>query len=174
MLGIFIFVFSFSVYAASEGMPQVTDLASPLVNFAIFAGILYWALKEPVKNYFSRYKNNIAMLYEQAQVKQREADVKLDECKRKMKNLSEETARVFAQAEKNAVDFGNQYQNEMQNKMEKFKVDAQIRLKAEKVSLINELNKELVESVLARTKTALEQDTSLRSKAATNLIKGLQ
>ena len=175
MLVLIIFIFSFSVCAAGKGseIGQVKDLISPFINFMIFIGILYWALKESVKNHFSSYGSRISTFYKQAQTKKKQADGRLNECEAKMKNLLKETSQIFAQAEKDARNFGNEYQNEVKSRIENLSTDSLLRLKAEEASLINQLNKELLDAVLRKAKSSLNKESSLKSKVTENLIREL-
>ena len=175
MLVLFILIFSFSVYAAGGGneIGKITDLISPFINFGIFVGILYWAFRGSVKSYFSSYGSRIVTLYKQAQTKKKQADGTLNECEEKMKNLLKETSQIFTQTEKDAAAFGNEYQNEVKNRIEKLSADSLVRLKAEEAALIDQLNKELLDSVLVKAKSSLDQDASLKSKVTANLIREL-
>ena len=179
MFLLFVFVFSFFfsalVYAvgAESEVGQVTEIISPLINFAIFIGILYWALKKRFRDYFSNYRGRIATLYEQTQIKKKKAERAMNECQEKMRSVSKETSQILTQAEKDASVFGREYQNEVKNKIEKFSVDSRARLKTEGVSLLDQLKRELLDSVLSKAKSSLDGDASLKSKITANLTRDL-
>ena len=164
-----------SAFAAGggTGVGQITDLLSPFVNFLIFLGILYWTLRGKIKNYFTQLGNNVVAIYERAQEEKRLADAKLSECEEKIKNLPQEKAQILRQVEKSASDFEIQYRDEIKDKIMKLKEDSQARIVAEETLLMNDLNRELVESVLTKTKNLFDQEDSLRAKAIKKLMKGI-
>ncbi|MCY4643635.1 MAG: ATP synthase F0 subunit B [Bacteriovoracales bacterium] len=150
---------------------SVIDLAAPTVNFIIFSSILYWALKGPVKNHFASYEDHISRTYKKAQDKKKEAHERWVEYEEKIKNLPEEVSEILAQTEKNVAQIESQHQRETQKKVAKFQEDSKMRLKAHEASLVEELNRQLLESVVQKTKSSLHKDSSLRSKARQKLVK---
>lgn len=83
--------------AAHEGS---TDIVQRTVNFLIFAGILYYLLAEPLKNYFSGRSAAIASELEKVQERLREskrlkeaAEHKVDDANRFAQDLSEITKK---------------------------------------------------------------------------------
>ncbi|MDP3464350.1 MAG: F0F1 ATP synthase subunit B [Sulfuricurvum sp.] len=93
MLGVYLF----GSEAAAEGS---TDIVQRTVNFLIFAGILYYLLAEPIKNYFGGRSAGIAGELEKVQERLREskrlkesAELKIDEANRFVSELGEITKR---------------------------------------------------------------------------------
>lgn len=83
--------------AAAEGS---TDIVQRTVNFLIFAGILFYILAEPVKNYFSGRSSGIADELEKVQERLREskrlkeaAEQKVEEATRFANELSESSKK---------------------------------------------------------------------------------
>ncbi|MFA6187960.1 MAG: F0F1 ATP synthase subunit B [Sulfuricurvum sp.] len=83
--------------AAHEGS---TDIVQRTVNFLIFAGILYYLLAEPLKNYFVGRSAGIASELEKVQERLREskrtkeaAEHKIDDANRFASELSEVTKK---------------------------------------------------------------------------------
>lgn len=83
--------------AAHEGS---TDIVQRTVNFLIFAGILYYLLAEPLKNYFGGRSAAIASELEKVQERLREskrlkeaAEHKVDDANRFAQDLSEITKK---------------------------------------------------------------------------------
>ena len=166
---------SFSACAGGEkgGDSSVIDLVPPTINFLIFAAILYRLSRNPIKNHFFLLAERVAAVYEKARVRKREADERWDESERKMENFSQKATDVLSQTEKKIKDFETRHQGEMKDKITKFKEDSQTRLKAEETTLVNELNRELVETVLTKTKSSFARDSSLRARAAEELTKDI-
>ncbi len=83
--------------AAAEGS---TDIVQRTVNFLVFAGILYYLLAEPIKNYFGGRSAGIANELEKVQERLREskrlkeaAELKIEEAKRFVNELIEMTQK---------------------------------------------------------------------------------
>lgn len=83
--------------AAAEGS---TDIVQRTVNFLIFAGILYYILAEPIKNYFGGRSAGIASELEKVQERLQEsknikeaAEHKIEEAQRFVNELNEITKK---------------------------------------------------------------------------------
>jgi len=83
--------------AATEGS---TDIVQRTVNFLIFAGILYYILAEPIKNYFGGRSAGIAGELDKVQERLREsknlreaAEYKIEEAERFVNELNESTKK---------------------------------------------------------------------------------
>jgi F-type H+-transporting ATPase subunit b len=83
--------------AATEGS---TDIVQRTVNFLIFAGILYYILAEPIKNYFGGRSAGIAGELDKVQERLREsknlretAENKIEEAQRFVNELNESTKK---------------------------------------------------------------------------------
>jgi F-type H+-transporting ATPase subunit b len=84
------------LFGSDAGAEGSTDIVQRTVNFLIFAGILVYVLKEPVKNYFVGRSAGIANELERVQERVREskrlkeaAEHKIDEAMRFASELSE-------------------------------------------------------------------------------------
>ena len=86
-----LFVSAFA-FASGDGN-ESTDIVERTVNFLIFAGILYYLLATPIKNFFVGRSNDIAAELERVQEKLRES-----------KRTKEAALQKIEEAEKFAVD----------------------------------------------------------------------
>lgn len=84
------------LFGSEAGAEGSTDIVQRTVNFLIFAGILYYILAEPVKNYFSGRSAEIADELDKVQERLREskrlkeaAEHKVEEAVRFANELSE-------------------------------------------------------------------------------------
>lgn len=89
--------FLFGSDAAAEGS---TDIVQRTVNFLVFAGILYYLLAEPIKNYFGGRTSGIASELEKVQERLQEskrlretAELKIEEATRFVNELTETTRK---------------------------------------------------------------------------------
>ena len=78
-------------WSSSEGNgghhASITDLIAPLINVGILFGVLIYATKDKLKNYFIAKSEEVANTIERADIKSKEAQLMLDSQKRKMANL---------------------------------------------------------------------------------------
>ena len=93
MLGVYLF-------GSDVAHENSTDIVQRTVNFLIFAGILYYLLAEPLKNYFGGRTAGIAGELEKVQERLREskrlkeaAELKIEEATRFVNELSETTKK---------------------------------------------------------------------------------
>jgi len=87
--------------AAAEGS---TDIVQRTVNFLIFAGILFYVLAEPLKNYFSGRSAGIADELEKVQERLRES-----------KRLKDAAEHMIEEAERFAADLAESSKKREQN-----------------------------------------------------------
>ena len=173
---VFLFSSIFSSLWAAESKGShgnVTDLISPFINFLIFIGVLYWALKGKVKAYFSNLGKTVAANYSKAQGNKREAEVKFKSYQEKLNGLKSRREEFMNRNKKEIFLFEDDYKQEVQKKIQKFQEDGNAMVSAEKAALSNELTKELLEDILKRVENSFQGEMLLREKAAKNLMKGI-
>jgi len=88
------------LFGSDAGAEGSTDIVQRTVNFLIFAGILFYILAEPVKNYFSGRSAGIADELEKVQERLREskrlkdaAEHKIEEAERFASELAESSKK---------------------------------------------------------------------------------
>lgn len=150
------------------------DLIAPAVNVAILAGFLIWKLKGPLHSYFTKRSEDVANTLERASLKAKEAQMMLENEKRKLSNLAAEVKNINQQAEKDVSNFEKILSKETEDKTHKLKMDANSKIQADKKALVDELNAQLIDQVIAQTKLTIKTNKDYQSKASTKLLKGLQ
>jgi F-type H+-transporting ATPase subunit b len=88
------------LFGSDAGAEASTDIVQRTVNFLIFAGILFYVLAEPLKNYFSGRSSGIADELEKVQERLREskrlkeaAEHKVEEAERFASELAESSKK---------------------------------------------------------------------------------
>lgn len=160
-------------YAAGGGHGSVTDLIAPAVNVGILLGVLGWKLKEPLKNYFTTKSQEVANTLERASLKSKEAQMMLDGETRKMANLQNELKAIHAQSENDVLTFEKNLSKETEDKTHKLKADANSKIQADKKAALDELNAELLNQVIAKTKTTIKTNKDYQNKVSSKLLQGL-
>lgn len=141
MSRILVILLMISTYAlASEAEHGATDIVQRTVNFVLFAGLIWYLVAEPVKNYFSSRSQAIADDLKRVQDKLNESI-----------NLKKEALARISEAEKFAEDLHNASKKE--NKIINDKIMNQCDLDLESVakqhlSLMDFEQRNMVRSVI--------------------------
>jgi F0F1-type ATP synthase membrane subunit b/b' len=170
---IFIICCISKTYAAGDTHGTVFDLLPPALNVTILIILLSWKLKVPLTNYFCTKAEDISNTMERASIKSNEAQLMMDVEKRKLSHLSDEVKSIYDESEKEVVRYEGSLLNETNTKIEKLKTDAELKIKAEKKAIMDELNSELLNQVIQKTKTTIKVNPNFQNKVSSKLLKEL-
>ncbi|HLW56662.1 MAG TPA: ATP synthase F0 subunit B [Bacteriovoracaceae bacterium] len=162
-----------NVFAAGDGHGSPADLIAPAVNVALLGGFLIYKLKGPLSQYFINLSKNVTDSIERASIKSQEAQMMLENEKRKQANLENELANIKNNALADAQAYEKKVEIETENKIQKLKSDATLKINAEKKARIDSLNNELLEQVIKEAKTTIKTNKDYQNKASSKLIQGL-
>ena len=166
--------FATKALAASEGgHGSVGDLVAPAVNVAILVGFLVWKLKGPLKAHFDSKATEISNTLERASLKSKEAQMLLEGEERKVSNLANEVKAINHQAETDVLTFEKNLSKETEDKTHKLKSDANLKVQADKKAAMDELNAELLNQVISKTKTTIKTNKDYQTKVSSKLLQGL-
>ncbi len=153
---------------------SASDLIAPAVNVAILVGFLVWKLKKPLNDSFTKKAEEITNTIERASLKSKEAQMMLENEQRKITNLSSEMKNLADQSESDVKVFEKNLAKETEDKIQKLKTDATSKIAADKKSIMDELNTELLNQVISKTKTTIKTNKDFQSKASNKLLQGLK
>jgi F0F1-type ATP synthase membrane subunit b/b' len=167
-----------NAYGAAGGHGEghhasVTDLIAPSVNVGILLGVLAWKLKAPLHAYFSGKAEDVANTLERASLKSKEAQIMIEGESRKLANLQNEIKSILQQSENDVAHFEKNLSKETEEKTQKLKADANSKIQADKKALMDELNSELLNLVISKTKTTIKTNKDYQSKVSSKLLRGL-
>jgi F0F1-type ATP synthase membrane subunit b/b' len=160
-------------YAAGGGHGSITDLVAPAINVGILLAVLAWKLKGPLANYFVTRSQEVANTLERASLKSKEAQMLLNGETRKMSNLPNEIKAIQTQAENDLSLFEKNLARETEDKTHKLKADANAKILADKKGAMDELNAELLNQVISKTKKTIKTNKDYQNKVSTKLLQGL-
>ncbi len=152
---------------------SASDLIAPAFNVLVLAGFLVWKLKTPLKNHFTSMSDDVANTVERVNLKSKEAQLMLEGQQRKMANMVNELKTIHQQAENDVQNFEKKLSKEIEEKSHKLKIDANSKIQADKKSMVDELNTELLDQVIKQTKTTIKSNKDYQSKVSTKLLQGL-
>lgn len=152
---------------------SITDLIAPLVNVIVLAGFLIWKLKGPLKKHFDSMSEDVANTLERASLKSKEAQILLENEERKLSNLVKEIKGISQQAETDIFTYEQKLSKEVEDKSHKLKTDADAKIRADKKAMMDDLNGELINQVIAKTKSTIKTNKDYQSKVSNKLLQGL-
>lgn len=162
-----------NAFAAGDGHGSPVDLIAPFVNVALLGGFLVWKLKNPLSQYFTKLSKTVTETIERASIKSQEAQMMLDNEKRKQANLKTELENINKQALADSASYAKKLEIETEGKIQKLKSDANLKIAAEKKAAIDSLNNELLEQVITEAKATIKTNKEFQNKASSKLIQGL-
>jgi F-type H+-transporting ATPase subunit b len=164
-----------NAFAAGDGgHGSVLDLIAPTINFVILFGFILYKIKKPLQQHFVTKSKTIADSIERANVKAREAQVKLETQMHKMQNLDKEVEQIRVSAKNETHKFEVNYKEEIARKSEKLKQDTVAKVEAEKKALVGKLNEALIDQIIANAKTKVKSDKTIQSKINNKITEGIR
>lgn len=157
-----------AAHAPSHG--HMADLLYPGVNFALFFGFLFWKMRKPLGEMFNKMAKEIKDLYEYAEVKSKEAEIKLKMYQDKISNFHSEEIKIQKDAAEEESNFKKSLIEENENQLERTKRETANRIESEKNSLIKSLNEELMDQIISKTKDNISKDSTLKGKVTEKLL----
>jgi F0F1-type ATP synthase membrane subunit b/b' len=91
-----------------------------------------------------------------------------------MMSLDSELKNIEAQAEADVLTFEKSLAKETEEKISKMKLDANSKVAADKKQMVDELNAELLEQVINKTKSTIKNNKDYQSKVSTKMLQGLK
>lgn len=175
-ISLYALLVSASAFASGNGghHGSAGDLIAPAVNVALLVGFLVWKLKKPLSDSFTKKSEDITNTIERASLKSKEAQMMLENEQRKITNLSSEMKTLNDQSEADVKAFEQKLAKETEEKIQKMKVDATSKIAADKKAIMDELNAELLNQVIAKTKSTIKTNKDYQSKASNKLLQGLK
>lgn len=143
---------------ANVDIDHSTDIVQRTVNFLLFAGVLYYLLAEPVKNFFSGRSQDIADELEKVQEKLRESKREKEKA-----NLKVEEAEAFAKelmisSKKENELISDKMMKQCESDLEVMGKQNQALMELDKRNMVREVVTEVMEEVLSKDNASLGKD----------------
>ena len=149
---------------------SVWELSYPAFNFLLLFSFLLWKLRRPISEAFDNNAKLIRESYELAEERDKEARLKYEMFRQKLDNFTSESNQILNNVEKDAENFSAQRNKDMNSTIERMKRDIDSKLTHEKNILVQNLNKELVNNIINKTKANIQNDNTLKRRAAQKLL----
>ena len=153
--------------------PSISDLLWPTFNIVVLISFMIWKLKAPVINFFKEKSEEVKDLFDYAEEKNKEADIKLEMYESKIKSLSNDITQIKEKADIDLKNFAKSTEQDTQKQLRKIELDSEDKLESEQNSAVKKMSNELLNSIVLKTKTKITRDKSLQDKAATKIMSNI-
>ena len=164
LLTLSLVLISSNAYAAGAGGGHISDLMFPAINFFLLFGFIFIKLRKPISEAFTRNSEEVENLYNMAEEKSKEAQIKLDEYTKKLESLDSEMSRIIQNAEEDGTKFDAVQKAETHSSIERMKRDAANKIESEKNEMVRQLNSSLLDEVISKAKQRLTVITITKRK----------
>ncbi len=169
---ILLLVVSTNLLAAGGGHYGPSSLVIPIVNILIIAAFFMWKIRPSFINYFSGKHDSVKEISERAKTQKFEAEMLLEKQKKKNASLSEKIEEIKNQANQEVENFKSDKEKENSLKVSKLAQDFDAKVEIKKQEMVNEINEELLEKVIASAKDKVKGSPELSKKIDSSLTQG--
>lgn len=138
------------VVFASEGTGTETDIVQRIVNFIIFAAIIYYLLADKLKAYFAGRTAGIQAELDKVQDTLKESQAKVEDAKSQLENAKKLAAEIVAGAnldiDKIKDSVSRNVTSEINQMQKTFNEKLELELKKAKREVVSEVLEELLAS----------------------------
>lgn len=162
---------------AAEGVhhePSIKDLMYPAINFFVLVAFLIWKLKKPMAEMFNKKAADIQSLMTSAAQKNKDAEERLKTLQGKMANLPSEVAKIQKDYESDVITFVQTQSAETQSVISRTKRDLENKIEGEKNELVEKLNEDLLNSVIAKTQQTINGSGEMKNRATSKIVSELR
>lgn len=163
---------AFAAPGAAGG--SITDLIAPTINVSILFGVLIWILTPKLRAHYAQKSQDVANTIERADIKAKEAALMLQAQEAKMANLDNEVKAIISSAQADAANFEQAAVKENAEKIAKLNADSANKMAADKKVILDELNAEILEQVIAKTKATIKSNKDYQGKVTNKMLQGLK
>jgi F-type H+-transporting ATPase subunit b len=146
------------------------DLKWAFLNVALLFGFLIWKQKGPMKEMFDKNAKDVSALYEYANGKERDAQIRLESLQKKMANLDSEKKKIIEETNTDAQNFIKKNEEELSDYLGRIEKDVQVKLKTEKGSLERALNNSLIDEVISSAKKQIKSSRDISDKVNNQML----
>ncbi len=146
--------------AAGDGTGK-TDIVPRLINFIIFAGILYYLIAKPLKDYYNGRTNEIANRLTSIQDKLKESKLKKEQSKQSLVDASESAIDIIESAKKEAILLTDKIEDNLKTDLDNLKKSYDDRILIEEKKMTRAVVAEVVDEIFDGEKVQLKNSDFL-------------
>ena len=149
---------SLSLFANEHAAEGGTDIVQRTVNFVIFAGILWYLLAEPVKNFFGGRSQDIADELQKVQDRLKESKQDKEKAEAKVTEAHKLAASIVAGASNEGKILNEKILKQCDADLENMSKQGGAGMELEQRKMVRGLVDEIMSDVLAQESSALDKD----------------
>ena len=149
---------SASLFASEHAADAGTDIVQRTVNFVIFAGILWYLLAEPVKNYFGGRSKSIADELQKVQDRLRESKQAKEVAEAKITEATNLAEEIMKAASKEGKILNEKILKQCDADIENLQKQSAALMALEQRKMVRELVDEIMDDVLTQESSALDKE----------------
>lgn len=115
----------------SEGTNILFDVLFPTINFLIFSGVLFYALRKPLKQLFLSRSEDIAKNIENSTKALEDAKQKYEQAERNLVAIEDEKKRLYLRSEAEIEAFRKKSEEQLKQALDRLKFENELRVEEE-------------------------------------------
>ena len=147
-----------SLFASEHAADAGTDIVQRTVNFVIFAGIIWYLLAEPVKNYFSGRSQGIADELQKVQDRLLESKQAKEAAEAKIIEANKLAEEIVATASKEGKVLNEKILKQCDVDLENIQKQSVSVMELEQRKMVRQLVDEIMDDVLTQESSVLDKD----------------
>lgn len=154
--------------------PSIKDLLYPAINFVILVFAMDRILRKKLKAMFNKQAEDIQSLMNSAAQKNKDAEEQLKTLQAKMVNLGTELNKIQKDYESDVANFSQVQSGETQSTITRSKRDFESKIEGERNEILEKLNEELLNSVIAKTQQTINGNSDMKTRATSKIVSELR
>ncbi len=153
-------LFPVALLASGDGTGK-TDIVPRLINFIIFAGILYYLIAKPLKDYYNGRTDEIADRLTSIQDKLKESKQRKEQAKQSLVDASASAIDIIDVAKKEAILLNGKIEDGLKNDLENLKKAYDDRISIEEKKMTKTVVSEVIDEMFDSKKVQLKNSDFL-------------
>ncbi len=164
-------IISIEAYAAGGGYGP-SSLIPGLIN-TLLVGVIFFTQRKKISSYFTGKYDQIKEISERAKTQKFEAQMLLEKQQKKNDKLDDTIAEIEMNAKNEVASFKEEKEKENTIRVSKLEEDFGSKLEMKKLEMVKSINKELIDSVIAKAKDQVKNNPELAAKLNKSITRGL-
>jgi F-type H+-transporting ATPase subunit b len=148
---------SVSLFASGGEHGGNTDIIERTFNFVIFAGIIYYLIADPLKNFLRNRTDSIKKEYDKVQERLKETETAKKEAEDNLAKAKETAKVIVADAQKEAETLKRKLENSLEQDIATIEKQHQNKIEFEQNLIKREIVNEVIDELLAKDNIGLDQ-----------------
>lgn len=149
---------------------HISDLMLPAWNFIPLVIVMIFLLRKPISAAFTKNAEDVEALYNVAEEKDKEAQIKLDMFEKKMNSLKSESEKIMKETKEQIEKIEKHSAAETVDMIQKLNEGADQKVNYEKDQAVRAVNASLVDQVILKAKNKINENKEYKDKVTNKLV----